>query len=232
VPAAAVKAASLAGTVWAWGDNQYGELGNGTNTNSNIPVKVSLPSGVTINDIAAGDWHSLALASNGTVWAWGDNQYGELGNGTTTNSATPALVSLPSGVTITNIAGGYYDSLALASNGTVWAWGDNQYGELGNGTTTNNAIPVQFSASSLPKGVTISNIAAGGVHSLALASNGTVWAWGYNGDGRLGNGTDTDSNIPVQVSVPGGVTITNIAGGGYPQFGPRIQWLGLGLGRQ
>ena len=111
------------------GDNNYGELGNGTNTESDIPVQVSLPSlpgGVTITNIASGDWYSLALASNGTVWAWGDNTYGELGNGKIPTVILPVQVSLPSGmVTITNIAAGSELSLALASNGTVWAWGDN-----------------------------------------------------------------------------------------------------------
>ena len=155
----------------------------------------------------------MALASNGTVWAWGDNDFGELGNGTNTSSNIPVQVSLPSGVTITNIAGGVSGhSLALASNGTVWAWGYGVNGELGNGTNTVSNIPVQVS---LPNGVTITNIVGGAYHSLALASNGTVWAWGYNNFGQLGNGTNTSSNIPVQVSLPSGVTITNIAGGAY-----------------
>jgi alpha-tubulin suppressor-like RCC1 family protein len=210
VPAAVVEAASLPGTVWAWGDNQYGELGNGTNANSNIPVQVSLPSGVTITNITGGYFHSLALASNGVVWAWGQNVGGALGNGTNTDSNIPVQVSLPSGVTITKIAAGASHSLALTSNGVVWAWGSNGYGTLGNGTHADSNIPVQVS---LPSGVIITNIAAGQTHSLALASNGVVWAWGDNGYGALGNGTYADSNIPVQVSLPGGVTITNIAGG-------------------
>ncbi len=106
VPAAPVEAASPTGTIWAGGYNVDGELGNGTNTDSNIPVQVSLPSGVTMTNIAAGDGDCLALASNGTVWAWGDNSAGELGNGTNTDSDIPVKVSMPSGVTITNIAAG------------------------------------------------------------------------------------------------------------------------------
>ena len=120
-------------------------------------------------------------------------------------------------MTITNIAGGVDDSLALASNGTVWAWGGNEQGDLGNGTNTPSYSPVQVS---MPSEVTITNIAGEYDHSLALASNGTVWAWGDNMFGELGNGTSTlsnpsvpDSNTPVQVSLPSGVTITNIAGG-------------------
>ena len=223
VQAAAVGAASPAGTIWAWGYNAYGELGNGTyGEGSDTPMQVSLPSlpsGVTITNIAAGGEQSLALASNGTVWAWGYNGEGELGNGTYGDgSDTPvqvSLPSLPSGVTITNIATGGWNSLALASNGTVWAWGYNEDGELGNGTTLKSNIPVQVN---LPSGVTMTNIAAGDEHSLALASNGTVWAWGDNILGQLGNGTYGDgSDTPVQVSLPSlpsGVTITNIAAGG------------------
>jgi alpha-tubulin suppressor-like RCC1 family protein len=213
VPAVAVEAASPAGTVWAWGDNDFGQLGNGTNTSSNVAVQVNLASGVTITNIAGGQHYSLALASNGMVWAWGYGVNGELGNGTNTVSNIPVQVSLPNGVTITNIVGGAYHSLALASNGTVWAWGYNNFGQLGNGTNTSSNIPVQVSLPSLPSGATITNIAGGAYHSLALASNGTVWAWGDNDFGELGNGTNTSSNIPVQVSLPSGVTITNIAGG-------------------
>ena len=205
------------GTVWAWGDNSLGQLGNGTNNDSNYPVQVSLPSlpsGVTITNIAAGGEQSLALASNGTVWAWGNNNSGELGNGTNTPSNIPVQVSLPSGVTITNITAGEDFSLALASNGTVWAWGYNGDGELGNGTNTNSNIPVQVSLPSLPSGVTITNIAAGEDFSLAIASNGTLWAWGDDYYGELGNGTYAFyCNIPVQVSLPSGVEVKDIAAG-------------------
>jgi len=175
-------------------------------------VQVSLPAGVTITDIAAGYCHSLALASDGTVWAWGDNYYGQVGNGPYISNI-PLQVSLPNGETITNIAAGELFSLALASNGTVWAWGDNTGGELGNGTNISSNIPVQIS---LPNGVIVTNVAAGSGPgaSLALASNGTVWAWGDNSLGELGNGTNIGySNIPVQVSLPSGVIISNISAG-------------------
>src|SRR5437867_3742727 len=105
------------GTVSAWGDNSFGELGNGTNTASNTPMQVSGHSGVTA--IAGGEPHGLALKSDGTVWAWGDNYQGQLGNGTNTSSNTPVQVSGLSGVTA--IAGGELHSLALKSDGTVWA---------------------------------------------------------------------------------------------------------------
>src|SRR6266446_1181073 len=112
------------GTVWAWGLNGSGQLGNGTFTNSNTPAQVSGLSGVTA--IAGGAEHSLALKSDGTVWAWGYNALGQLGNGTFTGSNTPVQVSGLSGVTA--LAVGFSHSLALKSDGTVWAWGFNNEG--------------------------------------------------------------------------------------------------------
>ncbi len=206
------------GQVLAWGSNSYGQLGNGSTTNSSTPVAVSLPSGTTVTAIAAGDGHSLALTSSGQVLAWGWNFYGQLGNGTTTNSSTPVPVSLPSGTTVTAIAVGFYHSLALTSSGQVLAWGWNFYGQLGNGTTTTTTscqcipTPVQVS---LPSGTTVTAVAGGYGHSLALTSTGRMLAWGYNGYGELGNGSTTNSSTPVAVSLPSGTTVTAIAGGFY-----------------
>jgi alpha-tubulin suppressor-like RCC1 family protein len=198
------------GTVWAWGYNSNGQLGNGTKTDSNLPVQVVTsvggPALTGITAIAGGGDHSLALKNDGTVWAWGGNYYGELGNGTNTDSNVPVQVSGLTGITA--IAGGGGGSLALKNDGTVWAWGYNHQGQLGNGTNTNSNVPVQVAGLS---GIT--KIAGGGSHSLALKNDGTVWAWGYNYYGQLGNGTNTDSNVPIQVSGLTGVTA--IAGGDY-----------------
>ena len=149
--------------------------------------------------IAAGYSHSLALRTDGTVWACGYNNFGQLGDGTTTNKTTAVQVSGLSGVTA--IAGGYYHSLALKNDGTVWAWGANDYGQLGDGTTTETTTAVQVSELS---GVTA--IACGYSHSLALRNDGTVWAWGANDHGQLGDGTTTETTTAVQVSGLSGVT--------------------------
>src|SRR5450759_2553757 len=208
---AAGSIAVVSGSAWAWGDNGFGQLGNGTTTNSSTPIAVSLPGGTTVTAIAGGGYHSLALTPSGQMLAWGANGLGQLGNGTTADSNTPVAVSLPSGTTVTAIAGGGQHSLALTSAGQVLAWGYNSDGELGNGTTTNSSTPV---AVSLPSGTTVIAIAGGGQHSLALTSSGQVLAWGYNEAGQLGNGTTTSqSNTPVAVSLPSGTTVTAIAGG-------------------
>jgi alpha-tubulin suppressor-like RCC1 family protein len=194
------------GTVWAWGDNSGGELGNGTFTSS-PPWGIATPAPVTgltgVSAVAGGFFHSLAAQSDGTVWVWGDNYYGELGNGMFTSSppygiATPAPVTGLAGAVA--VAAGNDHSLVLKSDGTVWAWGYNAHGELGNGATTPNA-PYGVATPAPVTGLTdVVAVAGGGDHSLALKSDGTVWAWGYNAHGELGNGTFTDSATPVKVT--------------------------------
>jgi alpha-tubulin suppressor-like RCC1 family protein len=172
-------------------------LGNGTtNDNSTVPVQVSGLSGViSIACGGEGGAAPLALKSDGTVWVWGINEFGQLANGTEDEDAhpIPAQVNGVSGVVA--IACGAGHSLAVKSDGTVWAWANNDAGQLGDGTTTNRYSPVQVTGLS---GVVA--IAGGGAYSLAVKSGGTVWAWGDNGYGQLGNGTTNDnSTVPVQV---------------------------------
>src|SRR5919199_510546 len=132
----------------AWGYNQYGQLGDGTYTHRNTPVGVSNLRG--IQTLAAGECHSLALMEDGTVWAWGANSYGQLGNEAAGyGSSTPVQVSNLSGVKA--IAASDEHNLALKEDGTVWAWGKNNYGQLGDGTTTNRNTPVQVRNAPLTK---------------------------------------------------------------------------------
>ncbi|MEX2237780.1 MAG: hypothetical protein WEB00_09625 [Dehalococcoidia bacterium] len=189
------------GSVRAWGNDNSGQLGDGgTNTNQPTPVAVSSLSGVTA--IAAGGGHSLALLNDDTIRAWGSDGSGQLGDGgTNTNQSTPVAVS--GLTTVTAIAGGGSHSLALLGDGTVRAWGNDLEGELGDGgTDTNQPTPVAVSGLS---GATA--IAAGGFHSLALLSDGSVRAWGFDNSGQLGDGgANTDQPTPVAVSGLGGVT--------------------------
>ena len=180
------------GTVWAWGDNSTGQLGDGTvGINRGTPVQVS---GLTnVLAIAGGGSHTVALKSDGTVWAWGYNYNGQLGDGTTTFRTTPVPVSGLSNVLA--LAAGSYHTVALKSDGTVWAWGDNRAGQLGDGTTINRLTPVQVSGLS-----NVLALAAGSYHTVALKSDGTVWAWGSNDFGQLGDGTTTSRMTPVPVS--------------------------------
>ncbi|NIL42572.1 cell wall anchor protein [Salinispora arenicola] len=203
--------AVVSDTILAWGENDGGQLGNGTMTDSSEPVAVSLPAGTAVAAVAAGDRHSLALTSAGTVLAWGRNIEGQLGNGSTTSSSTPVAVSLPTGTRAVAVAAGADHSLALTSAGTILAWGDNSFGQLGDGSTTDRSTPV---AVSLPAGTTLAAIAAGRDHNLVLTSTGpTLLTWGKNTRGQLGDGTTTGRDTPVAVTLPPGVTVTSVAGG-------------------
>jgi alpha-tubulin suppressor-like RCC1 family protein len=187
------------GTVWAWGRNNFGQLGDRTATDSNTPVQVSEDSGLSgVQAIDGGFYHSLALKSDGTVWAWGYNTYRQLGDGTTTNSSTPVQVRGLSEVKA--ISSGGHHGLALKNDDTLWAWGKNEFGALGDGTTTNSSTPVQVKG---PNGEgflsEVQAIAGGQLYSLGLKKDGTVWAWGRNNWGQLGDGTTTNRSTPVQV---------------------------------
>jgi alpha-tubulin suppressor-like RCC1 family protein len=203
-------AVTSTGTVLAWGSNSAGQVGNGNYRDQLAPVRVNLPAGTTITAIAAGTVHSLAVTSTGTGLAWGSNRVGQLGNGTNTDRNRPVPVNLPAGTTITAIAAGVDHSLAVTSTGTALAWGNNEFGELGNGSDTNSNLPVPVN---LPAGTTITAIAAGSYHSLAVTTTGTVLAWGNNSAGQVGNGSNTNSNLPIPVNLPAGTTITAIAAG-------------------
>ncbi len=179
--------------VASWGVNSYGQLGDGTTTSRSRYGDVNALGNAVVR-AAAGFFHSLAVRSDGTVWAWGDNQYGQLGDGTRTNQSTP-------------VAAGYGHSLALRSDGTVWAWGSNTVGQVGSGVISFYQLtPVQVT------GLTgVTKISAGATFSLALRSDGTVWAWGANQAGELGNGATANSPFPVKVA--GLSQVTGISAG-------------------
>ena len=191
------------GKVQCWGDNQYGQLGNGTTTQSASPVMVSGIS--TATAITTDYYSSCALLADGQVKCWGLNQYGQLGNNSTAQSTVPVTVSGIS--TATAIAMGYGHTCALLADKTVKCWGYNYYGQLGNGTTTQSSVPVTVS------GITTATaIAAGYRHSCALLENHQVRCWGENAYGQLGDGTTTQSSVPVTVS---GTTSATVIAAGY-----------------
>jgi len=210
------------GTVAAWGNNEFGQIGDNTLTNRSSPVAVAAYgalAGKTVVAVAAGFEHSLALCSDGSVHAWGRNLYGQLGNGTTSNSRVPVAVSSGAlaGKTVVAIAAGFVHSLALCSDGTLAAWGRNIGGQLGDGTSTNRSLPVAVDTSRIAPGKTITAIAAGSEHSLLLCSDGTLAAWGYNNSGELGTGGTSWAPTPVLVTHNGilsGKAVVSIAAGG------------------
>lgn len=192
------------GTVWAWGGNSEGQVGDGTTTSRSAPIQVLAISGAVA--VSAGYYHSVALTSEGAAWAWGRNMYGQLGDGTSTQRLSPVQVPGLSGVTA--VAGSENSTYALKGDGTVWAWGHNNEGQLGDGTKTDRFSPVQVQGLS-----NVAAVSAGALHGAALRSDGTVWTWGCNVFGALGDGTTTSRLTPIQVPSLSGMI--GIAADGY-----------------
>jgi alpha-tubulin suppressor-like RCC1 family protein len=190
-PESAPPAAPVPGLVKAWGDNTSGQVGDGTILFARLTPVTSLNLGDVVA-VAAGNTHSLAVTAGGTVWAFGANENGQLGDGTTVTRATRVAVT---GLTnIVAVAAGMSFSLALRGDGTVWAWGNNFWGQLGDGTTTTRLTPVPVT------GVTHAvAVAAGYGYAMALLDDGTIRAWGWNVNGQLGDGTTTDRQVPTAV---------------------------------
>jgi alpha-tubulin suppressor-like RCC1 family protein len=227
-------AAALAsdGTVWTWGRNGSGDLGNNTTTDSSVPVHVlgsggiGLLTGVSTVVAGGGDAITVALKSDGTVWTWGDNSSGQLGTGTVGgNSMTPVQAVGPGGSGfLTGIvaiaAGGSAVSAVRGSDGSVWAWGWNYYGQLGIGSTspTFTATPSEVVG---PGGIGfltgVKRVVGGNADFLAVDSGGNVWGWGQDINGQLGDGnTTTSQTSPVQTKGVGGTgvlsSISDISG--------------------
>ena len=241
------------GTLWCWGANTKGQLGDGTTNDSPVPVQVSAL-GATVVDIAAGYEHTCARRTDGTLWCWGGNGGGELGNGTTNDSLVPVQVGalgatvagvaaawahacarktdgtlwcwgsggegtyskVPMqvsalGATVAGVAAGRWHTCARKADGTLWCWGANTNGQVGDGTTNWSFVPVQVSA----LGTAVVGVAAGSDHTCARVADSTLWCWGANDFGELGDGTTNMSLVPVQVSALGAAVVDVVAAVGY-----------------
>ncbi len=224
------------GNAYAWGNNEYGQLGDGTKTNRTTPVMVKMPDRKTYPDlpadftyvqVSAGYYHSLAVGSDGYAYAWGNNDNGQLGNKTSGGYSTvPVRVRDPDspydtskGLKAVQVSGGTYHSLAVGADGNTYAWGYNSSGQLGDGTSNNyRYTPVRVKTPDrktypdLPADFTYVQVSAGYEHSLAVGSDGYAYAWGNNEYGRLGNNSNdyyADSSVPVRVRDPANPTDTS-----------------------
>jgi alpha-tubulin suppressor-like RCC1 family protein len=216
------------GKVFTWGYNGYGALGNGSAiyAESHVPVAVTMNSvlaGKTVTQIAAGgdsgDEFCLVIASDGKVYGWGGNGYGQLGNG---SGITPVPVAVDmtgvlAGKAAVKIAAGAMHGLVLASDGKLYGWGMNNFGQLGNGVSGGYVTaPVATDMTGALAGKTIASIACGDYFSMALTSTGTAYTWGNNSNGQLGNNTLVSTNVPGAITASGvlsGVTLSALIGG-------------------
>ncbi len=193
------------GTLWGWGDNSFGQLGNGTNIGSNIPMKIG-----TDNDwdiISTHHHHTLAIKKDGTLWTWGENTFGELGDGTTKGTNFPKKIGFDKDWF--RVTAGGEHSVALKKDGSLWAWGNGQNGRLGHGDNTNSLVPKQVFVST-PNNFNNYQwflIEAGYSHTLAVTQSGSgigiykTYSWGSNGQGQLGLGDFNDRNSPEFVKL-------------------------------
>ncbi|MDR0770845.1 MAG: hypothetical protein LBE75_06555 [Burkholderiales bacterium] len=209
------------GLAYCWGNNTHGQLGNGSTTDSSVPVAVDTTgalSGQTIKQIATGHVHTCALAADDQAYCWGYNAFGQLGNNSATASPVPVAVNTDgalSGQPLKQIAAGYLHTCALAADDRAYCWGDNDSGKLGNNSTADSTVPVAVVTSGALSGQTLKQIVAGSYHTCALAADDRAYCWGGNNHGQLGNNsTHTPSPVPVAVDTAGalsGQTLKQIA---------------------
>lgn len=217
-------AVRIDGTVWCWGDASFGQLGNGQSgagTFRTKAVQVRRGNGhlTGVEHIASSGHHTCALRTNGTVWCWGNDLYGQLGDGTTGDGAhlrTSAVRVRRGGGSLDEvmaIATGHFHSCALVRDGSVWCWGDGSLGQLGDGEEGANHLRTRASRVRRGTGYLghVSGIAAGGSHACVRRTDGTAWCWGYGSFGQLGDGTTNIRSKPVQVLRGSGV-LTRVAG--------------------
>ena len=192
--------------VYSWGIGVDGQLGNNTNTNSNVPVAVDMTGvllGKTITQISSGVSFCICLTTDNNLYSWGINGQGELGDGTLVSTTTPTTVDMGGvliGKTISQISCAGSFSLVLTTDNELYSWGYNGNGQLGDGTNTIGSVPVAVVMSGVLLGKTITQISCYTYHSLVLTSEGDLYSWGWNVVGLLGDGTNTDSSVPVAVS--------------------------------
>jgi alpha-tubulin suppressor-like RCC1 family protein len=196
------------GTLYACGSGQFGELGNGSTASSSTPTPViGLPKG-GIKALTSSWGASGALMADGSYYDWGYNRAGQLGNGTTIDSAVPIHVTLP-GAVVQVFQGGSGakngQTIAILANRTLWTWGNGTHGQLGNGGTTSSTTPIRIT---LPKGASPAEVASGGYASYAIDTSGKLWSWGRNDDGQLGTGgPGPDQLTPVST----GLSLTQVS---------------------
>ena len=202
-PAAAIK---TDGTLWTWGYNNSGQLGDNTTITKSSPVQ-TVAGGTNWKQVSTGHIACGAIKTDGTLWMWGFNSNGELGDNTRTNRSSP-IQTIASGNNWKQLSFGYTTAGAIKTDGTLWTWGNNYYGALGDNTRTDKSSPVQTVAG----GTNWKQVSAGIQCVSGIKTDGTLWTWGYNNIGQLGDNTRTDKSSPVQ-TVAGGTNWKQVSTG-------------------
>ncbi len=180
------------GTLWTWGDNTYGQLGNGSVVDEHSPIQMGSDYDWVFSNTGTTTTH--AIKADGTLWGCGLNSFGQLGDGTTIDKST--LVQIGTDADWVKVSTGTNSTVALKADGTIWAWGNNDYGQLGNGTLVGELSPIQIGTES-----NWSSITEGNYSTVALKADGTIWACGWNNNGQLGDGTLIDKSTLIQIGI-------------------------------
>ena len=195
--------------LWVWGSNLYGQLGINNIADRSNPVTTIL-GGTNWKSVACGRYHTTAIKTDGTLWVWGRNSYGQLGINAITNRTTPVTTIL-GGTNWKSVAGGSYHTAAIKTDGTLWVWGRNSYGALGINAITNRTTPV----TTILGGTNWKSVSGGYGHTTAIKTDGTLWVWGYNNSGQLGIGGDVLNRTTPVTTILGGTNWKSVACGGY-----------------
>jgi alpha-tubulin suppressor-like RCC1 family protein len=191
---------TAAGEAYCWGQNFQGQLGNGnTGSGADSPIPVRVDFAGSFASLSLGDRHSCGLTTGGEAWCWGDNPYGQVGDGTTVRAPIPVRVQFEG--SFESVIAGNFHSCGLTSSGTAYCWGRNDEGRIGNGQAGSNElvpVPVAFEGSFV-------ELTGGGAHTCGITSQGWAYCWGESDSGRLGNGGTADATVPVPVDPPLGL---------------------------
>jgi alpha-tubulin suppressor-like RCC1 family protein len=207
------SAVKTEGTLWTWGCNACNQLGDGTSTTRSSPVTTA-GGGTTWCAASSGSQHTAGVKTDGTLWTWGNNTAGQLGDGTITRRSSP-VQTCGGGTTWCSSSTGNYHTAGVKTDGTLWTWGCNANGRLGNNSITNLSSP----STTAGGGTTWRAVSAGGAHTSAVKTDGTLWTWGYNGGGILGNGTTTSRSSPGQTCGLGSTWCAVSSGGQHTAGG-------------
>lgn len=199
---------NVLGTLWGWGANGSGQLGDETTDDKSSPVQ-TICGGSNWVDVACGYYTAIAIKNDGTLWSWGDNNHGSIGDETTDDKSSP-VQTICGGNNWAKVASGcYWDhNFAIKTDGTLWGWGYNSNGELGCGDTDNRSSPIQ----TIVGGTDWLKVSSGGRHTAAIKTDGSLWVWGDNDYGQLGDNTTDPVSSPIQ-TITGGYNWVNLACG-------------------
>jgi alpha-tubulin suppressor-like RCC1 family protein len=195
------------GTLWTWGRNNYGQLGDNTTTDKSSPVQ-TVSAGTNWKQVACGTGHTAAIKTDGTLWLWGTADLGQLGINDRTRRSSP-VQTISGGTNWKQVSAGSQHTAAIKTDGTLWLWGGNNYGgRLGDNTITHKSSPVQTVAG----GTNWKQVACGSIHTAAIKTDGTLWLWGFNTYGQLGDNTITHRSSPIQ-TISGGTNWKQVGAG-------------------